>query len=176
MISRLSTRAGFALGAAVCAALLAFGLYLQYVQHLEPCPLCYVQRGFFMLALGVFAVAAIHGPGRIGALIYGVLAALFAAGGLAAASRQVWLQHLPADRVPQCGPDLFFMVKNFPLADTLMKLIQGTGECAKVDWTFLGLSIAEWSLGWFVVLVLYALWLGMRRAGSPAATAAAASR
>lgn len=151
------------MGAAVCAALFSFGLYLQYVQRLEPCPLCYVQRGFFLLALGMFAVAALHGPGRIGALIYGILAALFAAGGFAAASRQVWLQHLPADRVPQCGPDLFFMVKNFPLGETLVKLIQGTGECAKVDWTFLGLSIAEWSLVWFVLLSLYGAWLALRR-------------
>jgi len=176
MIERLSTRTGFAFGAAVCAALLAFGLYLQYVQHLEPCPLCYVQRGSFIATLGIFVIAAVHGPRRTGAIVYGILAALFAAGGLVAASRQVWLQHLPADRVPQCGPDLFFMMKNFPAGETLMKLVQGTGECAKVDWTFLGLSIAEWSLAWFVALVVYALWLGMRRAGSPAAAAAAASR
>ena len=162
MISRLSTRAGFAAGAAPCAALLAFGFYLQYVQRLDPCPLCYVQRGFFFLMLGAFVVAAIHGPGRIGALIYGILVALFAAGGLAAASRQVWLQHLPADRVPQCGPDLFFMVKNFPLGDTLLKLVQGTGECAKVDWTFLGQSMPFWVLVCFIVLGIAAVANGWR--------------
>src|SRR5437762_24598 len=164
MIDRLSTRTGFAAAAVVCAVLLAFGFYLQYFQRLDPCPLCYVQRGFFFILLGVFAVAALHGPGRAGALVYGILGAIFAAGGLAAASRQVWLQHLPADRVPQCGPDLFFMMKNFPAGETLMKLVQGTGGCAKVDWTFLGLSIAEWSLAWFVALLAYALWLGIRRA------------
>ena len=176
MITKISARAGFAAGAAVCAALLGFGYYLQYARGLEPCPLCHVQRGFFYAVMAIFILAAVHGPRRTGGIVYGIAAALFAAGGAAAASRQVWLQHLPADRVPQCGPDLFFMLENFPLGTTLQKLIQGTGECAQVDWTFLGFSIAEWSLAWFVVLALYALWLGMRRTGAPLAAAAAASR
>ena len=175
MIEKLSTRAGFAAGAAVCAALLGFGYYLQYFRGLDPCPLCYVQRGFFYLVLGTCVVAAIHDPRRGGALGYGILAALFASGGAAAASRQVWLQHLPADKVPQCGPDLFFMMKNFPLSETLTKLVVGTGDCAKVDWTFLGLSIAGWSLICFVALAVYALWLGIRQMRSASAAAAAAS-
>ena len=95
-------------------------------------------------------------------MLYATLAFLFAAGGAATASRQVWLQHLPPDKVPQCGPDLFFMLENFPLAQALKKLVAGSGECAAVDWTFLGLSIAEWSLACFVVLGCYALWLAVR--------------
>ena len=176
MIEKLSGRAGFGVGAAVCAALLGFGYYLQYARGLEPCPLCHVQRAFFYALMAVFILGAVHGPRRTGGIVYGVVAALFAAGGAAAASRQVWLQHLPADKVPQCGPDLFFMLENFPLGTTLQKLIQGTGECAQVDWTFLGMSIAEWSLAWFVALAAYALWLGIRRTGSPAMATAAASR
>lgn len=172
-MKKLSTRAGFGLVAAVCAGLLAFAYYLQYVQHLEPCPLCYAQRLFFYAMLAVFVVAALHGRG---APVYGCVAALFAAGGIAAAGRQVWLQHLPADKVPQCGPDLIFMLKNFPLGETLSNLVEGSGECAKVDWSFLGLSIAEWSLAWFVLLASYALWLGFRRSNSAPAAAAAASR
>src|SRR6185295_17243633 len=163
MIEKLSGRAGFAAGAAVCAALLGFGYYLQYARGLEPCPLCHVQRGFFYAVMAVFILATVHGPRRTAGIVYGVLVALFAAGGAAAASRQVWLQHLPADKVPQCGPDLFFMLENMPLQQTLTKLVAGTGECAKVDWTFLGLSIAEWSLGCFVALALYAVWLALRR-------------
>lgn len=173
MINKLTTRTGFAAGAAVCAALLGFGYYLQYVQGLSPCPLCYVQRYFFIAVLAVFGAGAVHDPRRSGALVYGIIAALFATGGAAAASRQVWLQHLPPDKVPQCGPDLHFMLKNFPLNDTLTKLVQGTGECAAVDWKFLGLSIAGWALVWFVAFAAYALWLGIRRA--PAVTAAAAA-
>jgi len=108
----------------------------------------------------VLAVAALHGPGRVGRIAYGGLAALFAAGGATVAARQVWLQHLPKDRVPQCGPDLFFMLDNLPLARTWQKLVQGSGECAEVGWRFLGLSIAEWSLACFVALILWSLWLG----------------
>ena len=163
MIEKLTTRTGFALGAAICAALLGYGYYLQYARGLEPCPLCLVQRGFFYAVMALFIVGAIHAPRRTGAIVYGALITLFAPGGAATASRQVWLQHLPADKVPQCGPDLFFMLDNFPLTTTLQKLIQGSGECAAVDWKFLGLSIAGWALVWFVALAVYALWLGLRR-------------
>ena len=147
------------LGALVCAALLGFAYYLQYGKGLEPCPLCLVQRGFFYGVMATLVVAAIHGRG---APVYGAMAALFAAGGLATAARQVWLQHLPAERVPACGPDLAYMLDNFPLSRVLKTLFEGTGECAKVDWTFLGLSIAEWSLLWFAGLLVYALWLAAR--------------
>lgn len=165
-----SSRLLFALPAAACAALLGFGYYLQYGRGLDPCPLCLVQRGFFYLVMGVSLVGALHSPALTGSRIYAILLFLLAAGGAAVAARQVWLQHLPADKVPQCGPDLYFMLENFPLSQTLTKLVSGTGECAKVDWTFLGGSIAEWSLGWFAALALYALWLALRRprgAGSP---------
>src|SRR5437868_8092102 len=160
-------RTRWALGAGICALLLGFGYFLQHVRGLEPCPLCLAQRGFFYAVMAVFIVAALHAPKRAGAVAYGVLAALFACGGLATASRQVWLQHLPPDQVPQCGPDLMFMLENFPLAQTLQKLIAGSGECAKVDWTFLGFSIAEWSAVWFVALALYALWLAARTGRAP---------
>jgi disulfide bond formation protein DsbB len=176
---KLSQRSAYAVAAAACAALLGYGFYLQYAQGLEPCPLCLVQRGFFMAVMALFAVAALHAPRRAGGFVYAALIVLFAAGGAATAGRQVWLQHLPADKVPQCGPDLYFMLQNFPLASTLEKLIRGSGECAAVDWKFLGLSIAGWSLVWFVALAAYAVWLAVRRpaaAAPPPQAAAAASR
>jgi disulfide bond formation protein DsbB len=162
-------RIRFALPAVACGLLLAFGYYLQYFQGLEPCPLCLVQRYFFIAVAATCLAAAIHAPRRTGNAVYGGVAALFAAGGLAAAARQVWLQHLPPDKVPQCGPDLYFMLENFPLSRTLRTLLAGTGECAVVDWTFLGLSIAEWSAAWLAALLAYALWLALRALRSPRA-------
>lgn len=147
----------------MCAALLAYGYHLQYAQGLEPCPLCMIQRAFFYALMAVFIIAALHRPGRVGTAVYCALVVVFATGGAVTAGRQVWLQHLPADKVPQCGPDLFFMLQNFPLSRTFAKVFYGSGECAAVDWKFLGLSIAGWALVWFSVLALFALWLALRR-------------
>jgi disulfide bond formation protein DsbB len=160
-------RLHFAAPALACAGLLAYGYYLQYFQSQDPCPLCLVQRAFYYLVLGTFLVAAIHFPGRTGKTVYSSLAALFALGGFGVAARQVWLQHLPPDQVPACGPDLFFMMENFPLQRLLEKLFLGSGQCAEVTWRFLGLSIAEWSLAWFAALALYALWLALRGRKQP---------
>jgi disulfide bond formation protein DsbB len=159
-MTQLAPRTAFALAALACALLLAFGYFLQYVQGLEPCPLCLVQRAFFYAVMAVCLIAALHGRWL---MFFGILAGLFALGGAATASRQVWLQHLPAEKVPQCGPDLFFMLDHFPLSRTFSTLFSGTGECAAVDWTFLGLSIAEWSLFWFAALALYLLWIAVAR-------------
>jgi len=156
----ISNRILFAVGAAACALLLATGYYLQYFQDQDPCPLCLVQRGFYYGFGLVFLVAALHGEGR---LTYSVLGFLIAIGGAAIAGRHVWLQHLPAAQVPACGPDLFYMLQNFSLGRTIEKLLTATGQCAEVKWRFLGLSIAEWSLAWFVALAAYAVWIGFRR-------------
>ncbi len=151
------------LGALACAALLGFGYYLQYAQGQEPCPLCLVQRGFYYGLLVVFLAAAIHAPARAGTMAYGVAAFALALGGAGVAGRQVWLQHLPPEQVPPCGPGLEYMLENLPLAQTLAKLFTGSGQCAEVTWRFLGLSIAGWSLAWFAGLALYAGWLALRR-------------
>jgi len=158
----MNSRKAFAIPIVACAALLGFGYYLQHGQGLEPCPLCLVQRGFFYAVGVVCALAALHGPRRLGIAVYGILAALLASAGAATAARQVWLQHLPADQVPQCGPDLYFMLENLPLSRTLEKLVQGSGECAAVDWKFLGLSIAGWSLVWFGAMAIFLLRLAAR--------------
>ena len=153
-------RLRFLAGTLVCALLLAFGYYLQYgPRGLDPCPLCQVQRGFYYAVGLVLLIGAVHNPRGKFSVVYPVLAILFALGGAAVAGRQVWLQHLPPDKVPACGPDLAFMFKNLPLSNALQKLFTGTGECAVVDWKFLGLSIAEWSLLWFLALAAYAAWL-----------------
>ena len=165
----MTSRIGYALGVLVCAGLLGFALYLQYVEHQEPCPMCILQRIAFVAMMVVFVIAALHGPARRGAIAYSTLLFLFAGIGAAIAGRQVWLQHLPADRVPACGPGLQFMLERFPLAEALKKVLAGSGECAEVGWRFLGLSIAEWSLVWFVLLAVFAVIVAARtpRARNP---------
>jgi disulfide bond formation protein DsbB len=158
----LARRAGNLIGFLACAGLLGFGYYLQFAKGLEPCPLCIIQR-LLLLGTGlVFLIAAIHHPGRIGSWVYGALTALVAAVGVAVATRHVWLQHTPADQRPSCGPGLDFLLSNFGPLDGLQRILRGSGECGAVDWTFLGLSIPEWTLGWFVVFVLYGLFLATR--------------
>jgi len=150
-------------GALACASLLAYGYYLQYFEGQDPCPLCLLQRGSYYLLIVVFAAAAWHDPGRRGRIAYGAGAFLAAGSGVGVATRQVYLQHLPPDQVPACGPDLFFMVENLPVARTLQLLLRGSGQCAEVKWTFLGLSIAEWSLLWFVAFAALAVLLALKR-------------
>ena len=162
----ISSRTLLGAAAAACLLLLAYGYYLQYFQDQDPCPLCLVQRGFYYACAAVFLAGAVHGSAALG---YGIAASVVAAGGAAVAARQVWLQHLPAAQVPACGPDLFYMLENFPLGRTIEKLFTGSGQCAEVKWKFLGLSIAEWSLACFLALALYALWVGfMQRSPKPA--------
>ena len=159
MLSRLQPRLGYSLGFLVCAGMISFALYLQHFQGQEPCPLCILQRLAWMALGSVFFVAAVHGPARVGAAVYGALLFLVAGVGAAIAGRHVWLQNLPRDQVPACGPDLDYMLKQFPLSETLQRVLSGTGECAESGWSFLGLSIAGWSLVWLVVMGAFAAWL-----------------
>jgi disulfide bond formation protein DsbB len=148
-----------------CAGLMAFGLYLQHVEHLEPCPLCILQRYAFV-ATGVIAfIAGVHSPGLVGRWTYGVLLVLSAGTGAVIAGRQTWLQHNPPN-VLDCGPDLAYMLDSFPIAQVLPKVFKGEGDCAKVVWKFLGLSIPEWALLWFAALIvaaIVAIMVGKRR-------------
>jgi len=147
-------RIGYTLGFIVCAALMAFALYLQYVQDLEPCPLCIFQR-VAVIAMGlVFLAAAIHNPGRFGAGAYAVLELLFGGAGAALALRQVWLQSLPKDQVPACGMSLSYMLDTLPFTETLKKVLEGSGDCAEKSWELLHLSIAGWTLVFFVAMVV----------------------
>jgi len=158
----MNNRIGYIFGVAVCAALLGFGLYLQYVEGLEPCPLCVFQRVAFIALAVVFLIAALHGPGKTGAVVYAVFGALSAALGTGIAARHVWLQNLPADQVPACGPGLSYMMERYPGTRLLEKVLSGSGECAEAGWRFLGLTIPGWSLLWFVLLGLLIVWLAWR--------------
>lgn len=158
-------RAQFAFGALVCAALLGYALYLQYYTYLDPCPLCIFQRIAFVALGAIFGLGALHGPKSVGGRrAYGVLAFLSAAAGVAVAARHLWLQSLPADQVPACtSMGLDYMLEAFPLSEVLAKVFTGSGECAVIDWQLLGLSMPAWTLVWYLILGLGALWAGLRR-------------
>lgn len=150
----------------VTAGLLAYGLWLQHARHLEPCPMCILQRYAFVAVGLVALVAAAHNPRGIGVRLYAGLIALIAVAGGSISTWQTWLQHNPP-KVADCGPGLDFMLESFPLSEALPMIFRGGGDCSKVDWTFLGLSIAEWALACFVTIVLVSLILVFRRQQQP---------
>jgi len=134
----------FALISLGCALLMAIALFMQYVMHLTPCYLCIVQR-VFVIATGVIAlIAFLHNPHTTGIRVYG------------------GLESLPEDQVPACGPPADYLFDSFSFAEVLPLLLKGDGNCAKVDWSFLGLSIAGWLLVCFAAMILLALWQVVR--------------
>ncbi len=148
----LSRRMLNGLGTLICAGGLIFSYYAQFYIGLTPCPLCIFQR-LALLAVGlVFLAATLHHPQDWGAKVYGALIGLVAVIGAAIATRHVWLQHLPPEEAPRCGPGLDYMLQTMPLNETLREVLTGSGECAEVDWTLLGFSIPEWTLLLFIVL------------------------
>ena len=136
-----------------CAGLLAYAYYLQFHDDLDPCPLCIFQRVAFLATGLLFLAAAIQGPGRIGSRIYAVLISSAGLTGAGIAARHVWIQSLPPGQAPECGPGLDYMLEVFPLTDTLKMVFTGSGECAEVSWTFLGISMPAWALLNFLGLV-----------------------
>ena len=138
-------------------------LYAQYVLNLEPCPLCIFQR-LAVIAMGfIFLCCSIIEPKtKITILLASFLYTLSASAGIAVASRHIWLQNLPSDQVPGCGPGLDFMLSTFPLTEVLELVFSGSGECANVDWSFLSLSMPSWALISFVVMLIYAIWTNYR--------------
>jgi protein dithiol:quinone oxidoreductase len=163
---RASFRTQFLLGFLACSALLGYAFHTQFrgVNPLEPCPLCIFQRiAFFALGV-VFLLGALHGPAKaVWRRTYGVLAVIAAGVGILVAGRHVWITHLPADQVPSCGAPFEFMRQTMGPLKLIQKVMTGSGECAKVDWTFLGLSMPAWSLLWLIALAVWAGYATFRK-------------
>jgi len=146
---------------AACIGMLGFGLYLQHVVGLNPCPMCIVQRYALLLVALVAGLTSL--AGRKGWQIGGVsLAMLCAIGGGFVAARQSWLQWYPPE-VASCGRDFYGMIETFPLQRAIPMIFRGSGDCAAVDWTFLGGSLANWSFVVFCGVTLLCLTLLWRR-------------
>lgn len=147
----------------VCSSLLAVGLYLQHVKGIEPCPMCIMQR-YALAACGLIGlVAGLHNPRGKTIYAYSGLLGLAALAGGGVAVRQSWIQWYPP-AVSECGPGLEYMLESFPLSSALPMIFRGAGDCSVVDWTFLGLSIANWSFLCFAtILAVLATYLLQRR-------------
>ena len=159
----MTARAANGLGVLACAGLLAYAYYAQYVMHLEPCPLCIFQRvGIFAIGV-IFAIASVHDPAGWGRRVYAGLLGLASLATAGVAVRHLYIQSLPPGTVAACGASLDFMLKVFPLTDVLVKVLTGSGECAKVEWRFLGLAMPAWVLIAAIALGAYGLWANIRR-------------
>jgi len=146
------------IGLLVCAGLLGYAYYAQAHLHLEPCPLCIFQR-IGVAAIGLaFLLALLHNPKGWGSRVYGLLILVTAAATLGVAARHVWIQHLPADKVPTCGASLNYLLEIFPLTDVIRTVLTGSGECAQITWTFLGLSMPTWVAIMALGLGAWGLW------------------
>lgn len=156
----LSFRQFAAIGVMLCALLMATALYFQHGMGLEPCPLCVLQR-IALISLGiVLLIAALHGPNNsIFRQIYAGLAALAAIIGAGIAGWHVWLQNLPADKVPDCGPGFDYIMSVFSVFEGLQMIFQGSGECAEIDWQFLTLTMPAWTLVIFIVAFVVSVYV-----------------
>ena len=160
----VSRRAGNWLGAAACAAAIAFAFYSQYGLGLVPCHLCIFQR-VTVAALGiVFVLAAFTSRPGIRGTLFAVLVGLAGFATIVTAGRHVWIQMQPEGSVPACGADLAFMLDLFPLTEVILKVFKAGGECAKIDWSFLGLSMPAWVLVLALVLTAGGIRINLRKA------------
>lgn len=140
-----------------CVGLIATAYYMEYVMYLDPCPLCMVQR-YIIILLGLAClVAFLHNPQKRGKISYSIVQLALCAGGAAASGRHVWLQNAPTDKIPECFPGIETIFARNPFFDALAIVFGGTGECAEVSWTFLGLSIPGWTLVAFVCFAIVAV-------------------
>lgn len=151
-------RLRFYLGALLSFGVIALAIMFQHKDALNPCPLCIFQRIAFAATGLMFLVGALWNPSAASKRrVAGLLALIPALVGVAIAGRHVWMTHLPADKVPQCGPGLEYMMNTMGAGKLIRSVLTGSGECAVVDWRLLGLSMPEWSLVVFVGLALWAL-------------------
>lgn len=162
----LAPRPAFGAAALACLALIGWALWLQYGRGEEPCPLCILQRVAVLGLAAVFAAGAVHAPAGLALRRYAAAIVGVALAGAGVAGWHLRLQHLPRDRVPECGPGLQFMIEQFPLVEVLGRVFRGSGECAEAGWRLLGVTIPGWTLLWFLGLAALAVAVASRHGGT----------
>ena len=145
-----------------CAGLLGSAIFVEPFKSMDACPMCMMQRAVFALIAVLCVLPLLHNPARLGQRIYASITALASIAGAAIASRQLWLQSLPEDKVPACGPGLEYMLDVFPILDVIAMAIKGTGDCAEVQWTLASISIPGWSLLAFILITLTCVWIFLK--------------
>lgn len=157
LISNFSARQIHLIIFLIVGSLLGYAAYSMKILGLEPCTLCITQQFFYsLIGLSSF-VSFLHNPSFKVSRVYSFFLSLFALAGIWISGRQVWLQGLPEDEVPLCGPPLEYIIDVFPFADVINALFMGDGNCAEIPWEFFGLSMAGWSLVWFVIIFFLSL-------------------
>ncbi len=157
-----SYRLSHFLGFLACAGLLGYAIFVQFAQHIQPCPLCILQRLGFIFMGVIFLIAAILKPVATGRWIIVALIGLGGLFGLAVAARQLWLQAQPPSPFGSCGAPLNYMLQTLPIGEVVRKVFTGLGDCGEVRWRFLGMAMPFWSMAWFGLLTVWS-WLGLRR-------------
>lgn len=144
------------IGFALASLAIVVSIFLQLHYHIAPCPLCIIQRLLMVFIAVLFLIATLHTPQPLGRRIFGSVLCIFSLLGVAVASWQVWLQHLPPDKAPACGASLDYMLHNLPFYEMAQLVLKGTADCARVNWSFLGISMAQMSIAIFFLLALLA--------------------
>jgi len=145
----------FAIGLFICVFLLGAAMSLQYFSNLNPCPLCVIERVLVAIIAIIYLIALIHNPRRLGQIFYLCSLICIASINFFISARHVWLQGLPPEKIPNCGPDLSYLLETLPIDEVLIFVLKGSGSCAEISWTFLKFSLAQWSLLSFGLLLIY---------------------
>lgn len=157
------SRTLFAGLAASSVGLVLVAAYVEPFSSLDPCPMCMMQRAIYLLVAAFAVLGLVTYKSYLAQKTFAFLSLISAVGGTLVAGRQVWLQHLPEDKVPACGPGLEYMIDVFPLLEVIQMSLMGTGDCAKVQWQWLGLSIPAWSIVAFSTMAIICLCILMKK-------------
>ncbi|PVZ68333.1 disulfide bond formation protein B [Pelagibaculum spongiae] len=163
MLSKLSSRQVYAVGFLMSAFLVGCSITFQYGLELEPCPLCIIQRVLMVSLVVICGLGLVLNPKGILNKLVGLTGVAAASAGFGVAARHAWIQSLPADQVPSCGPGLSYMMDTFPLLQTLQMVLVGSGECAEVVWSLFGFGMPWWTALTFACFLIVALWQTFRR-------------